>query len=197
MGETCDDRRERALGDEVIDQVARHLMAHQPAVGFGRRVAARLRDIPASHPSRGVVLLAVRVGMVGVALAVITSLWQANQRRPVPELSGPQVALQTPADSMTQPERVASETTPAAPTLVPPPAPARPMRRPSRADRLWASRGAPEVERVIVAPVPQPVPVTIEALEVAPISVDGLALEPLAIEALTFDTDNAPNDRER
>jgi len=187
MGETCDDRRERALGDEVIDQVARHLMAHQPAVGFGRRVAARLRDVPASHPSRGVVVLAARVGMVGVALAVVTSLWQASQRRPAPELSGPQVALQTPADSMTPPERVASETTPPAPTLVPPPAPARPMRRPSRADRLWASRGAPEVERVIVAPVPRPDPVTVQPLEVRGMAIDDLAVEPLAVDALNLD----------
>ena len=198
MRETRNGQPRRNVDDAVIDAVAGALMRHEPATGFGRRVVTRLDEV--TQPGSGLdgLGLWIRVAAAGVLLAVVASLWPAGSPRRAPEPSQRTVATRaaSPATPAPRAQEAAAASLPPTPHA-PAAAVARKARGPSRADRLWASRGAPDVERVVVTPVPQPVPVTIEALEVAAISVDGLALEPLAIEALDFGTDNAPNDRER
>jgi hypothetical protein len=186
MREARDHRPGRSIGDEVIDEVARVLMDHQPAAGFGRRIAARLDDVPATSRQRpGVLVSAARVVVAGVLLALVASLWQANRPWQVPGPSQPRVATRAPADAVTTP---ASET-----ALAPTQAttrvvkPARLTRGVSRADRLWASRAAPEVERIVVTPVPDPDPVTVQPLEVPGMALDDLAIEPLAVDSLSPD----------
>lgn len=181
------DRRDPALGDEVIDEVARGLMEHQPAVGFGWRAVARINEVAPSQASTRVLLAAGRVVAVGVALVVVIGSWQARQRWAVPDPSPPQVAVTAPAGTVTPPEPAASGAPPSAPAASLRATPVRPARLASRTDRLWASRAAPEVERVVVAPVPRPDPVTVQPLEVPRMALDDLAIEPLAVDALNLD----------
>jgi hypothetical protein len=186
----------REVGDDVIDEMARALMTHEPAAGFGRDVAARLDNASAAQRGPGLVALAARVALAGVALAVIASLWNGHQPEPAPEAPVTRGATRTPTATPTRPvHEAAASPAPAGPT--PGVVAARRAARPSRAERLWASRAAPEVERTVVTPVPRPAPLVIEPLELPAIAVDDLAIEPLAVESLNFDVQRFPNDNER
>jgi hypothetical protein len=186
MRETNVDRAKRAITDDAIDEVARALMDHGPAAGFGGRVASRLRRAPAAAEGPGGVAWAARVVAAVALLTVAVALWHANRPGVPPAPTSPALATHTPPTLEARPP--ASEA--AAPATRSPAAaasPGGPPRGPSRADRLWASRAAPPVERVVVAPVARPDPVAVPPLEVLQMTFEDLAIPPLAVEALSDD----------
>jgi hypothetical protein len=198
MRETRNGRPGRNVDDAVIDAVAGALMRHEPAAGLGRRVVTRLDQVTGPRSGLGGFGLWIRMAVAGVLLAVVASLWPASRPRQVPESSQPPVATRVPSPATVAPP--AQEPAAAAPEPTRRPLATAIVRAPrgqSRADRLWAARSAPAVERIVVAPVSHPDPLTVDPLELAAIAVDDLSIEPLAIDALDVDGRHFPDDTER
>ena len=189
MRETRNGRPGRSIDDGVIDEVAKALMGPRPAAGFGRRVAARLEETADTGHRFGAGAFAL-VAAAGLLLAVTAGLLRPGQPAPTssrePRPSEPQVATSAPAAAVSARQGAGPPQGVSGPAVEPPPSgtTSKAARVASRADRLWARRSVPAMERVVVAPVDRPDPLTVEPLVVGRMSVDDLTVEPLGIDAL-------------
>lgn len=176
------------IGDEAIDGVARTLMARQPAAGLGRRVVAQIADTGANGRRPVPLVWATRAAAACAVIAVAVSVWYAGRPGQAPGPVLPRDATSPPAAAVAEPAPAAVPGALASDAAATAHATTTSDRHAARrADRLWASRPAPEAERLVVAPVADPEPLTVEPLDVPGMALAGISVDPLAVEALTSD----------